>query len=173
MVFKRESILNNFIILENGRTLMLSFSKLCKKFSIDSVIRIQQKDYKYINKDEKLFVHFNLEVCNHEKGKIYALPKIIKPGYYKNEDKEKFPVLNFKNCYLGRCVRVRQRVKYSALTKNDFKYSLSNIKDAESLKREMLLRYGKSMPELEKKEIIKAGVSITTLKLIGKIDGQF
>ena len=56
--------------------------------------------------------------------------------------------------------------KYASLGDNIFKYSLSNIKDINSLKKTMKRRYKKSLAHLSDTEKLSLGVAITELKII-------
>ena len=49
------------------------------------------------------------------------------------------------------------------------KFSFSHIKDVESLKKAIIDRYSSSMPNLSKEEILSLGISLTKLKIIGKL----
>jgi hypothetical protein len=134
-------------------------------------IRIQKKDFEYFEKNKlpKYLNHFNLQICGHETGKIYLLPKILKQGYFISKEKEKLPKLDYNESIVGLCIEVKENLKYEDLTKLDFKYSFPNIQNITSLKQEILYRYQQSLPNLSEEEILSLGISFTKLKILGKL----
>lgn len=134
--------------------------------NIEGVIRIPNELYDSIDGSLTRFTHFNLEFCGNRIGATYALPRILTHGYFRSEGDERPPTLSFDDIYVARCVSVREHVPYSAIHEKDFRYAMRLIGDADSLKKEMLFRYGVSMPLLTKKDIISRGVSITTLRIL-------
>ncbi len=135
------------------------------KVRIDGIIRIKNEEYISINRDEKYLTHFNLQVSHHKVGFIYALPRIIKSGYFTQKE-ERLPDLSFDNIVIAECVQVKEYLKYEELNESHFKYSFKTIKNTKELQKVILSRYCKSMPELTKKEILSLGVSMTKLKII-------
>lgn len=144
-----------------------------KNNGFNGVIRIQQKEFENINLKNKFYTHFNLQKSEHKVGDTYLLPKIVTRGYFKSDDDYKLPVLDFENCLIGKCVEVRECLKYDKLKKEDFEFAMKHIKDIESLKQTIVERYSYSMPNLSKEEIISKGVSLTKLEIIGKFNGKF
>ena len=113
---------------------------------IKDIIRFQKEDYHYLlNLNSNEITHFNLQGSGHQKGQIYALMEILKPGFF-TEKSEQLPILNLNDCLIAECISFQKKVSYSELNQNVFTHSLSNIKDKESLKKAIIRRYSKSMP---------------------------
>lgn len=134
---------------------------------IDGIIRIVGEEYLGIDTSLPYLTHFNLEFSGHRIGAIYALPKIMKRGYYRSLQDEVPPTLSFRGALVGVCVGVREHTPYRALQEKDFRYSMSHIQTVEQLQEAIILRYFVSMPNLSKREILERGVAITTLRLEG------
>ena len=149
------------------------YLKFLKNNNFDGLIKIPKEDYEKINKNLGFFTHFNLENSNHKKGKTYLLAKIIEKGYYKSKEDYKLPVLSLDNVLVCKCIDVKEKLKYSSLKSENFKYSLKNIKNVDDLKLKIIKTYSKSLPNISKEEIISRGISKTDLKIIGEFDGNF
>lgn len=132
---------------------------------IDGIIRISESEYCFIDMKKKYLDHFNLQICGHEVGKIYSLPRILKHGYF-TEEKEQLPDLLFDKTILGKCVLVKQNLSFNELGNFDFNYSFQHIKSINALKTAILKRYKQSMPKLSDDDILKLGVSLTRLEII-------
>lgn len=154
---------------ENGRIIDTSWEEIHRRFDIDGTIRIHTKDYAEFPAGN-LFTHFNLQISGHIPGHIYALPKIITPGFFISTDNEQSPVLDFSQCLVARCLDVREQVIYEELVPEDFQYSLKHIRNTDDLKKEILWRYTQSLPALSPEDILSRGVSVTTLEIIKKLD---
>lgn len=155
----------NYVILEKGITAEISAQLLHAKYGIKDAIRILKEEYDGINPHAGYFTHFNLQYGGHLIGREYALPKILVQGYYKNDEDEFPPLLSFEGIYSGRCVRVKEHISYNELTEVDFEYSMNHIKNSDELKSAILRRYRVSLPILSEAEILRLGVSVTTLRL--------
>lgn len=142
-----------------------------KEIGIKNLIRLQKKDFASI-KSQKIITHFNLEKSNHEINMVYLLPKILSSGYYISESDFLEPELDFENCYVAKCLEVRENLSYDDLSEKDFQYSFENIKNIETLKKEILFRYSKSLPNLSKEEILNLGISLTKLEILGKLKNE-
>ena len=156
---------NKILILEDNKTLTLDRNKFFQKHRIEKVIRISKEDYGFLLLDIKYLTHFNLQHANHKKGKVYALPLIVKRGYL-TQQKEVLPILSFKNCLVAECIDVRNNIKYEDLTSGDFEHSFQNIKNVEDLKAAIIRRYKRSMLNLSIEEVLSLGVAITKLKIL-------
>jgi len=154
------------VLKEGNKLFSLNKKQFYHKHRLDGIIRISKEDQQYYPKGIKYLTHFNLQYCHHMKGRIYALPVILKSGHLTSKE-EVLPILSFKGCLIAKCLSVRNNVNYNCLTKNDFKFSSRNISTVPELKRAILRRYTISMPELSAEDIISLGVSITTLKILG------
>lgn len=155
--------------LNQGQELISSWEEIYKRFGIDGVIRIHKKDYDQFPKGD-IVTHFNLEKCNHVPGKIYALAKIIIPGFFLSSAVDQSPLLDFSQCYVAQCLSVKEKIPYENLTEEDFAHSFLNIHNTFELKKEILWRYKQSLPDLSDEAILSLGVSMTTLKIIKKLD---
>jgi transketolase len=160
--------MDNVIRLKKGKEIIdINYKKFLKANNIDGIIRIQKSDYKFL-KDLKDLTHFNINGCGHKKGNKYALMKIEETGCYKKNGDEKLPILNSNEFYLANCVGVKEKIKYEKIVSDVFKNSFPNIKNIDSLKKEILKRYKKSLPDYSNEELLSFGVSVTNLKILNK-----
>ncbi|MBU0456706.1 MAG: hypothetical protein ABH824_03235 [Nanoarchaeota archaeon] len=166
---KRQNEKNIYQIKEKGTIKNVDKEKINKKLKIDEVIRLSEEEYKFISRDKEIFTHFNLQWCDHIPGRNYALVKIVKKGYYKQNGEEILPIISFDDGFIVHCIDVKNGVSYEDINEKNFEYSFNNIKSTDDLKKIILRRYSKSMPDLTEEEILSLGVSITTLKIIRRI----
>ena len=152
---------------EDGKIKEMTHEDFNTSLRVEGSIRIHKKDFKLLPQHQKILTHFNLEVCYHKVGKMYALPIILERGYLKKNGEELTPLLDISNCKLSRCIDVKEYVKYDELSEEDFKFSFPHIKSIEDLKKEILWRYSQSLPDHSNEELLELGVSITTLELMG------
>jgi hypothetical protein len=155
----------NYVILEEGNTVEVSAALYGAKIGVDDSIRILKEEYADIDTHLPYFTHFNLQYGGMKIGRRYALPNILVQGYYKSDEDEFPPLLSFENCLTGTCVRVKEHVLYDDLTTIDFEYSMRTIRNIEQLKQAVLRRYRVSMPLISEEEMLRLGVSVTTLRL--------
>ena len=157
-------------ILKEDKITTVNLFKYIKeiKSEIDGIIRIHKNDLWYFYNTSKYLTHFNLQYCEHKINHNYLLPKILKSGYFKKNEEEIKPILDFKLCLIGKCIKVVNNVSYEDLTKDDFEYSFANIKTIDELKEQIYKRYSASLPDLNKEEILNLGVSITKLEILGR-----
>jgi hypothetical protein len=157
-----------FLILLNDQEVFVERPEILNSMEVDGIIRIHKAEYN-IPKNQKYLSHFNLQVSNHKPSHRYALPKIIRPGYFNTDTGAgKLPLLDFKDCRIGECTESEGYVGYSELEKNHTKYfehSFSHIQNTKDLKESIWNRYSKSMPNLTKAEIYEMGVAWTLLRL--------
>ena len=166
---KRQLHSNELLIKSGKQIITLNRDKFLQKNNIFGIIRIQKEDFIFLKKNPQLLTHFNLQFTGHQKGKIYALLLIVKPGFL-TEKEEVPPLLSLEEVYVTECLEVRNNLKYEELKKEDFKYSFPKIKNVEQLKEVIVKRYSQSMPNLSQKNIFSLGVAITKLKIIKKTD---
>lgn len=164
---KRELNRTEIVVIFDGKEIKVNEREFLKDKNVQGTIRIQKKDYAFINEKKGFITHFNLECSGHKKNENYLLPIIEKRGFFDGK-KEVMPVLNFNGVYLCKCIDVKNNVSYENITKEDFKYSFENIKNIFELKAEILFRYKTSMPHLSDEEILSKGVGITYLQILGK-----
>ena len=107
-----------------------------KRYGIHSTIALHRSEYKLIKKNTKRLTHFNIQWTGHKQGKKYLITKIERLGYF-NGIVYKPPIFSCNNFILAKCLSVQNHNKYAGLGDNVFKYSLSNIKDINSLKKAM------------------------------------
>ncbi len=164
--FPRHSLANQIVIQEKGLIFTFPMDDFLQKNKIEGVIRIQKEDYIFLHKELQYFTHFNLQWTNHRSGLIYALPLIVKPGYYTDE-KEVLPILSFENCLIAKCLEVREYLNYEEITSEDFKFSLPTIQNIEELKKALIKRYSQSLPSFPTEKLLSLGVVITKMKIMG------
>lgn len=154
------------LVWEDGKEVLADFKSLANRLNVYGIIRIRALEYKNIPQ-AGYFGHFNLEWTDHQVGKRYSLPRIMRHGSWSATTKEEvLPLLSFENAYKGECLAARQKISYEDVTEDLFEYSMTNIKDIESLKKIILERYSASLPNLTEEEILALGVSFTLLKFI-------
>ena len=136
-----------------------------KKYNVHSIIRILPLDFKLIKKNMNRFTHFNILNTINKPGKNYLIIRIHKQGYY-NGITYKQPILGSSNFILAKCLSVQNNIDYVNLKKNVFKYSSSNIKYIDALKKAIKRRYKKTLTHLSDTEKLSLGVAITELKII-------
>lgn len=157
------------LFFENTHSLTLPWEEINERFHIDGVIRIHTKDYAEFPAGN-LFTHFNLQLSGHIPGYMYALPKIITPGFFVTTGNEQLPLLDFSQCFIAQCTAVKECVPYGDLTEADFTHSFRHIQNVDELQKEILWRYTKSLPNIAEEEILSRGVSVTSLKIIKQLD---
>ncbi len=138
-----------------------------RHFGISTIVRILNDEYPYIDHDLPFLTHFNMEFGGHKPGAKVILPRILRQGYFKDDEDEVLPILSVKNVYRGTVMKKREHVPYDALLPEAFKYSMKHIKSPAELKQAILRRYGVSMPLLSDDEILARGVGMTVIKLEG------
>jgi len=164
MPIARSDPKNTFLFLKNIRVDEVSY---LKTNNATGIIRIRKEDYAFLPDTATHLTHFNLGYAGHKKGKIYALPLIIKPGHY--TDKEDVPpILRFTNCVIAKCLGCRNNVPYDQITDDDFVHSFPSIQSIEELKQAILRRYKQSMPNLSEEKLLSLGVAVTELEVIGR-----
>ena len=165
------SLSNQISIIYSNEIYSLDLNVVLERLSthvntpIHSIIRIKKEEFEQINFEEVSFTHFNLEQSGHIPGKIYLLLKIVQQGYA-DGDKEVLPILDLENSQLYKCVECKEKITYSSLKIDDFKYSMNHIKNANKLFKAIWRRYSISRPHLSQNEMYTKGVSITTLNKI-------
>lgn len=158
-------------LLKNGDDITLSISDaFFDGFPTRNIIRIQGNEYEALPTDG-LFTHFNLQISRHRVGELYLLANIVEPGHFDGIH-EVLPLLGFDNMLYGLCVEAQEELTYEDLTQRDFEYSFPHIKNVKELEEAILRRYSKSMPHLSREEILKLGVSKTTLEILGEVKLQ-
>ena len=142
-----------------------NFNVFKKKYNIHSIIKILPSDFKLINKKINRFTHFNIQSTDHKPGKNYLIVRIHKQGYYDGMT-YKQSIIDSNNFILAKCLSVQNNIDYINLKKNVFKYSSSNIKNIDALKKAIKRRYKKTLIHLSDTEKMSLGVAITELKII-------
>ena len=166
MNLKRQNNNSELIIFDGSKESTVKKDEFLKKHSADGIIRIRQDDFNFFSKND-FVTHFNLEKSNHKKEKTYLVMKIKKPGFF-TDKKEQLPVLESKNMLKFICTNVKENTDYKQISKDNFKNSYVNSVD--SLKNKITKNYSTSLPSISKQELLKRGVSITSLLKITKQD---
>lgn len=152
----------------NGKEIESPWEEILRRFGISGAIRIHEKDFRFFP-NGNLLTHFNLQVSGHKPDYIYALPKIIRPGFFNGPENEQLPLLDFSGCPIAKCRSVREYIPYDKIRPEDFEHSFLHIRNTDELKKEITWRYGKSMPGLTERDILSLGVSITDLEITGTL----
>ena len=139
-----------------------------KKYNVHHCIKILRSDFKLIKKNMNRFTHFNIQNTINKQGKNYLIVRIHKRGYYDGIT-YKQPILGNSNFILAKCLSVQNNIDYVNLKKNVFKYSSSNIKNIDTLKKAIKRRYKKTLTHLSDTEKLSLGVAITELKIIKRL----
>ena len=168
---KRSFHLDEFFIKSEDQIISLSLKEFLQKNEIDGIIRIRREDFIFFETNPKFLTHFNLQSTSHKKGKIYALPLIVKQGFFDGK-KEVSPILSFENNFIAECLEVKNNIRYKDLKQEDFKDSFPSIQNITQLKKVIVKRYSKSIPNLSQQKILSMGIAITKLKIIKKIKYQ-
>ena len=137
-------------------------------YDVHDIIALHRSEFKLIKKNTKRLTHFNIQWTGHKQGKKYLITKIEKLGYF-NGIVYKPPILSCNNFILAKCLSAKNHNEYASLGDNIFKYSLSNIKDINSLKKTMKRRYKKSLAHISDSKKLSLGVAITELKIIKRL----
>ena len=101
---------------------------------------------------------------------IYLIVTIEKKGYFDGII-YKPPILSVKNFILAKCLSVQNYLNYSELKNNVFKYSLSNIKNVNALKKAIKRRYKTSLHHLSDLKKLSLGIAITELRILKRSHG--
>ena len=136
-----------------------------KKYNIHATIQIVHSDFKLIKRNINRFTHFNIQSTFHKPGKNYLIIKIHKQGYF-NGTTYKQSILDRNNFIFAKCLSVKNNIDYVNLKEKVFKYSLSNIKNINTLKKAVKRRYKKTLSHLSDTEKLSLGIAITELKII-------
>ena len=154
-----------FLIKKKNRKSKKNVYDFKKKYSLHDYIKLTSKDFNLINKKKRLFHHFNLEWTGHKKGRLYLIVRILKKGSFDGKF-YKPPIISSKKVFLVKCLGTRNNIPYENLKKQDFVFSLKNIKNKNKLKQTIIRRYKKSLPHFKKNELINLGVAITKLSIL-------
>jgi len=139
-----------------------------KKYNIHLGIQILPSDFKLIKKNMNRFTHFNIQRTFHKPGKNYLIIKIHKQGYFDGTT-YKQSILDSNNFIFAKCLSAQNNIDYDNLKDDVFKYSLSNIKSINALKKAIMRRYKKTLAHLSDVEKLSLGVAITELKIIKRL----
>ena len=164
--FNRHPVVMKKVYFRKGKNIISeNVNSFRKKYNIHAGIQILPSDYKLIKKNMNRYTHFNIQSTVHRPGKNYLITKIHRRGYFDGK-KYKQSILDGNNFILAKCIFSKNNIDYADLNKNVFKYSISNIKSIESLKKAIIRRYRKSLAHLTKSEKLSLGVAITDLKIL-------
>jgi hypothetical protein len=165
---KRGSNIPFFFVKSSNNQNFIKINKkeFFKRYNIHSMIRFHEKEFSKI--PEINLTHFNLQHTIHKEGQRYVLVKIQQTGYYTKEE-EIPPTIDLTTFYIAECMEVKNNLKYKEITAQDFIDSFSHIKNIEQLKKIIIQRYSKSMPDLSPDEIISLGIATTKLRILEKI----
>ena len=164
--FDRYPIKSKRIFFRKGKNIISrNRSIFCKKYNVHCDIKILRSDFKLIKKNMNRFTHFNIQNSIHKPGKNYLIIKIHKQGYFDGTT-YKHSILDSNNFIFAKCLSVKNNIDYVNLKEKVFKYSLSNIKNINTLKKAVKRRYKKTLSHLSDTEKLSLGIAITELKII-------
>ena len=142
-----------------------NFNTFLKKYNVHCPIRVFSSDYSLIKRSTNRFTHFNILDTINKPGKNYLIMRIIKPGSFDGKI-YKHPILDINNFILAKCITAKNKITYKNIKKEDFKYSLSNLKNINDLKKAMKRRYKKRLAYLSNSEKLSLGVAKTEFEII-------
>jgi len=154
------------VYLKNGKNIISEDAvSFYKRHGVHNMISLHRSEFKLIKRNTKRLTHFNIQWSGHKQGKKYLIVKIDRLGYFDGIAYKPL-VINDNNFILAKCLSVKNHQDYADLDNNVFKYSLSNIKNINSLKKAIKRRYKKSLAHISDSEKLSQGVAITELNLI-------
>ena len=164
--FNRHPIKLEKIYFKKGKNIISeNINFFHKKYNIHLGIQILPSDFKLIKKNMNRFTHFNIQRTFHKPGKNYLIIKIHKQGYFDGTT-YKQSILGSNNFIFAKCLSVKNNIDYVNLKEKVFKYSLSNIKNINALKKAIKRRYKKTLSHISDTEKLSLGIAITELKII-------
>ena len=164
--FNRQPVKWKKIYLQKGKNIVSeNTSVFLKKYNVHRIIKLLHTDFKLIKKNMNRFTHFNIQNTVHKPGKNYLIIKIHKQGYFDGTT-YKQSILDSNNFIFAKCLSVKNNIDYVNLKEKVFKYSLSNIKNINALKKAIKRRYKKTLSHLSDTEKLSLGIAITELKII-------
>ena len=167
--FNRQPVKLKKVYFKKGKNIISeNINFFHKKYNIHLGIQILPSDFKLIKKNMNRFTHFNIQRTFHKPGKNYLIIKIHKQGYFDGIT-FKQSILDSNNFILAKCLSAQNNIDYDNLKDDVFKYSLSNIKSINALKKAIKRRYKKTLAHLSDVEKLSLGVAITELKIIKRL----
>ena len=164
--FNRQPVKLKKVYFKKGKNIISeNINFFHKKNNIHLAIQILPSDFKLIKKNMNRFTHFNIQRTFHKPGKNYLIIKIHKQGYFDGTT-YKQSILNSNNFIFAKCLSAQNNIDYDNLKDDVFKYSLSNIKSINALKKAIKRRYKKTLAHLSDVEKLSLGVAITELEII-------
>jgi hypothetical protein len=159
------STLQQRVVESSGKIALLSIEHLKEQLGVTELIRISAGDYPEPELLGQRVLHVNLPITYSRLNRIAALPRIIKPGYFKPPVEEQ-PVLSYQSIWKASVVDFIDHVTYEALPADMFAgMIIGGANNAEELKRLVLRRDGPSLPSTSEAEILGQGLSLTWLSL--------
>ena len=151
------------------KNLYFSHSKIKKIFKVDSIIKLNNSEFKIAESSyNQLYNHFNISHTHHKKNKFYLLVKIKKKGT-SGKNNFKHPILDGEKGFIARCKKIQNKKNYSEIDALYLKNSVLKNKKIDSLKKFILKKYESTLKELGRKKKLDLGVAITTLSIKRKI----
>ena len=167
--FNREPIELKIIFFKKGKNIISEdVSAFHKKYNVHLTIQILHSDFKLIKKNMNRITHFNIQKTLHKPGKNYIIVQKHKTGNFDGVT-YKQSGLDINNLILAKCLSVQNNINYIDLKDNIFKYSLSNIKNINALKKAIKRRYKKTLSHLSDTKKLSLGVGITELRIIKRL----
>lgn len=136
---------------------------------VDSIIRICAHEVRWIPRRTGVrFAVANLQDGQHVPGQIYGLPRIVRHGWYRPPEPEVDPLLDLADLPLARCVAHHVYPTYDQVPPAAYAQLFPPLRCRHGLQAAICLRYGRSLPNLARAELLRLGVSITELEIVGR-----
>jgi len=166
----KRGLSNGFVqLLQNGRVFEVPVSRIFQKLSVQELVRIPKSEYPDGALIGETFIHFGLPVHDGNPTEFAVLPRIIKNGYFRKNGEEQLPILSFDNVWIAKKTQNIESISYNLLTNKYFKNAIGGCSDESELKKLILSRYRKTLPDLTDEELLSQGVSVRRIKLLKRI----
>jgi len=165
--YKKIKYYNKLTFLKGNKKIFIDLKKLRKKYKIHGIIKFLKKDFKMLKKS---FYHFNLQYSGHIKKRNYLLLEIKKRGFFKKNNQEKTPLYATNNLLIYKCFYKANHLMYENINNRFFRKSLPSTGTKKKLFNEINMRYKYLLDKFTKDQIFNAGVAVTGLKFIKKIN---
>jgi hypothetical protein len=163
--------LTSLPFLKDGNIIDVDWNGFKAFYKIDSVIKMFPDEFRQVPSPPSHLIHFNLEYSGHKPNHQYLITCIETGGSYDGVN-YLGPIMRAGVAYLSRCITVTNNVQYTDIDQCLFVHSLSDIQSVWSLKKNILHRYKRSLPNISDDVKLSLGVSITELELFEEVGIQ-
>ncbi len=149
-----------------NREFIFPRSSIVEELGVKSIIRIPKEEYPEKATRGSIFTHFNLPVPSDFTGTRAVLSRILENGYFKTSGEEKLPLLSFSNVWLVNVTKQINFANYDSFSPEIFERTIGGVRNVDELKKLILSRYSKSIPDFDEKGILSQGLSVRFLELL-------